>query len=141
MYNLVRRVPSISLDEEVYVVRLNRQGNDLPIVFVGYLFEDLTEPVGNGSLQDTLPTLHSPHEMILHRVNGVARSAVLFFVDYHYSINKEYHQRIPPSTRFSSYANTENHERRSPCIPRLLREYPCGAKPEGLLLLRASSIL
>jgi len=36
---------------------------------------------------------------------------------------------------------TRDLERRSPCIPRLLREYPCGAKPEGLLLLRASSIL
>lgn len=136
--DLVRRVPGVGLDEEVYVIRLNRQGNDLPIVFVGHLFEDLTEPVGNGPFQDTLPTLRTPHEMILHRVDGVARSAVLFFVDCHHSINKEHHQRFPPSTRFSSYANTENHERRSPAqefllIPRL--------KPEGLPLLRASSIL
>ncbi|MCS3827228.1 hypothetical protein GGP85_002696 [Salinibacter ruber] len=86
--DLVGSVPSVCLDEEVNMVGPNRQRIDLPLVLVGHFIKHLFQAICYRSLEYTRPTFRAPHEVILHRVDGVAASPVWFFVDWHHLINR-----------------------------------------------------
>jgi hypothetical protein len=88
MNHLIRSVSSICLDEKVNVIRPNRKRVDLPIVLFGHLMKDLFQAVCNFILEHARSSFHPPHEVVLHRVDGVTASSVWFFVDWHHSINK-----------------------------------------------------
>jgi hypothetical protein len=86
--HLVRGMTSIRLNKQVNMIGPNRQSVNLPIMFIRYFTEYLLQAVCHFVLEDPRPTLRAPHEVILHRVDGVATSLVWFFVDWHHSINR-----------------------------------------------------
>jgi hypothetical protein len=85
---LVRRVASIGLNEQVYMIGADRKSIDLPAMFIRHAEKHLFEPIRNFVFEHLRPTLWTPHKMVLHRVDGVTASAVWFFVDWHQSINR-----------------------------------------------------
>ncbi len=86
--DLVGSVPGVCLDEEVNMVGPNRQRIDLPLVLVGHFMKHLFQSICYRPFEHTRSSFRAPHEVILHRVDGVAASPVWFFVDWHRSINR-----------------------------------------------------
>ena len=86
--HLVGGMTSICLNTQMNVIGPNRKGVYLPVVFFGYIMKHLLQAVCHFVLEDTRPTFRAPHEVVLHRVDGVATSAIWFFVDWHHSINR-----------------------------------------------------
>ncbi|MCS4149340.1 hypothetical protein GGP52_003052 [Salinibacter ruber] len=78
---LVGSMACVCLNEEVDMIRPNRQGIDPPIVFFGDPTEHLLQAVSHFAFKHTRTSLRTPHEVVLHRVDGVTASAIWFFVD------------------------------------------------------------
>lgn len=88
MNYLIGCVAGIRLNEQVNMIGTNCQRADLPVMLIRYVKEYLFKTIGNLILQHLRPTLQAPHEVVLHRVDGVTRPLVWFFVDWHHSINR-----------------------------------------------------
>jgi hypothetical protein len=86
--DLVGSVPGVCLDEEVNMVGPNRQRIDLPLVLVGYFMKHLFQSICYHPFEHTRSSFRAPHEVVLHRMDGVTASPVWFFVDWHHSINR-----------------------------------------------------
>jgi hypothetical protein len=86
--DLVGSVTSICLNEQMYVIGLNRQGGDFPVMFICYAMEYFLQAFCHCAFENRRPSFRAPHEMIFYRVDGVTASAVWFFVDWHESINR-----------------------------------------------------
>jgi len=132
--HLVWSMASIRLNKQMNMVGSDRQRINLPIMLIGYFTEHLLQPIRDLVLEHTRSPLRTPHEVILHRVDGVTASAIWFFVDCHHSINKlsclVFRER---RLTLRSTSHCEGDTDRQVHIPRM--------NPEGLLLLRASSTL
>jgi hypothetical protein len=86
--DLVRSMTSIRLDKKMDMIGPNRQGVNLPVVFFSYLMKHFLQAICHCLFEHTRSPFRAPHEMILHRVDGMTASAVWFFVDWHHSINR-----------------------------------------------------
>jgi hypothetical protein len=79
--DLVRSVTSIRLNKQMNMVGPNRQRVDFPPVLFGYFMKHLFQAICHRPFEHTRSSFRAKHEMILHRVDGVAASSVWFFVD------------------------------------------------------------
>ena len=86
--DLVRRMTSVCLYEELDMVRPDRQRIDLPVVLFGHFMKDLFQAVRHRPFKHTRSPFHAPHEVIRHRVDGVATFSVRFFLDWHILTNR-----------------------------------------------------
>jgi len=69
--HLIRCVTGVCLHEKMKVVRPDRQRINLPLVLLCYIEKNLFQTVCYFSLEDTRPSFRAPHEVVLHRVDGV----------------------------------------------------------------------
>ena len=79
--DLVRSMTSIRLNKQMNMVGPNRQRVDFPLVLFGYFMKHLFQAICHRPFEHTRSSFRAKHEMILHRVDGVAASSVWFFVD------------------------------------------------------------
>jgi hypothetical protein len=139
MNHLAGSMASIRLNKQMNVVGPDRQGAYLPVMLIRYFTEHLLQPIRNLVFEHIRSPLRTPNEVILHRAGGAGGLCDMVFVDLKHSINKlscSVFQERSLTSRSTSHC--EGARNRQVHIP---QGATAPQKPEGLLLLRASSIL
>ena len=93
--NVGRQRVGIASEEEMNMIRLDRQFDDLPSVLIDDFFNDLFQTVMNWANQNLPPSFGTPDDMVDHQMDGMLFMDVfVFHVDsilLDYACCQQYH--------------------------------------------------